>query len=340
MSLRPGCANAPVRSPDGHSLGHDATGPLVIGLVNNMPDPAFLATERQFRGLLAASCDRPIRLRLFSVPEILRGPACSAHVALAYESIDQLWDAQLDGLIVTGAEPLARVLEDEPYWPALARLTGWAERHTISAIWSCLAAQIAVLAADGIARRPFGWKLSGIFPCTKTAEHPLTAGLPPRWRAPQTRYNDLPEPALTASGYHILSRLPNAGADMFIKQRHSLFLLLQGHPEYDPKTLFHEYRRDVSRFLMGRRATYPDPVQGYFHAPTEAALDALREQALQTRDPALIDRLPNATAGWVPPDDWRRPAVQLYANWLRYLADCKGQGTPAMQSSGVMAANS
>lgn len=139
MPLRPGHADGPVRSPDGHSAGRDATEPLVIGLVNNMPDPAFRAAERQFRGLLSGRRGQPVRLRLFSVPEIPRGPTCSAHIALAYESIERIWATRLDGLIVTGAEPRARVLEDEPYWPALARLTEWAERHTFSTIWSCLA---------------------------------------------------------------------------------------------------------------------------------------------------------------------------------------------------------
>ena len=323
--LRPG-GNAVSHPSNGCRLYDDATETLVVGLVNNMPDAAFAATEQQLRELLsAASCGRPVRLRLFSAPEIPRGQACRTYISLAYESIDQLWGGELDGLIVSGAEPRARFLEDEPYWPTLAKLTDWAEQRTASTIWSCLAAQAAVLRADGIVRRPFGFKLSGVYDCTKAAEHPLTAGLPSCWRSPQTRYNDLPEPALVSSGYRVLSHLPDAGADMFIREGRSLFLFLQGHPEYGPDSLLREYRRDIGRFLMGERDTYPDPMHGYFDKSTRAALNLFRNEALRTREPELIDRLPAALNGWTPSHSWREPTIQLYGNWMRYLAQCKAR---------------
>ncbi len=324
-----------------NSLGDTAkaTPPLVIGIVNNMPDTALRATERQFRALLgAAACGRPLRIRLFHAPGVPRSQACRAYLSLAYESTDQLWDSQLDGLIVTGAEPRAHSLLDEPYWPALAKLTDWAEEHTASTIWSCLAAQAAVLRADGIVRRPFGWKLSGVYACAKTMDHPLTAGLPSSWRGPQTRYNDLPEAELVARGYRILSRLPDAGADMFIREGRSLFWCMQGHPEYDPEALFREYRRDINRFLTGERDDYPDPMHGYFDSATEAALDAFRLQALRTRDPALLDRLPEALAGWTPPHDWREPVIQLYTNWLLHLAQHRGCDTASTEPHAATAA--
>jgi hypothetical protein len=62
---------------------------------------------------------------------------------------------------------------------------------------------------------------------------------------------------VVAAGYDILTRSPDMGVDMFAKRQRSLFVLLQGHPEYDPTTLLREYRRDVGRFLRreheGRR---------------------------------------------------------------------------------------
>lgn len=299
---------------------HGEAAPIVIGLVNNMPDAALRATERQFLELLtAASGDRAVRLRLLYVPEVPRAEAGRAHVSEHYESIDELWDGHLDGLIVTGSEPRARVLQDEPFWPTLARLTDWAEEHTVSTVWSCLAAQIAVLRSAGIVRRPFGWKLCGVFDCVKATEHALTAGFPRRWRVPQTRYNDLPEAALAASGYRILSHMPDAGADLFAGEGKSLFLFVQGHPEYDAEALFREYRRDIGRFLAGERDTYPDPMRGYFDEATTAALDAFRLRALGARDPALLLSLPAALAGWRPSHSWRGSAVRLYTNWLSYL---------------------
>ena len=325
----------------GSRPGSSEADPIVIGLVNNMPDAALRSTERQFLELFsAASGAHSVRLRLLSVPQVPRGEAGRAHVSLCYEDIGKVWDDHFDGLIVTGTEPRARVLQDEPFWPALAALVDWAEDHTVSTIWSCLAAQIAVLRSDGIVRRPFGWKLSGVFACTKAAEHPMTTGFPSRWWVPQTRYNDLPEPALVASGYRILSRMADAGADIFVRDGKSLFVLIQGHPEYDPGALCREYRRDVGRFLSGERDTYPDLLRGYFDEGTEAALEAFRCRALQTRDPAMLASLADAVAGWTPIHGWREPAVRLYANWLSFLAQRKyGSADAAVETRRAVAAS-
>src|SRR5262249_33225667 len=118
--------------------------PLTIGLVNNMPDAALKTTERQFRELLgSASGDVAFRLRVFSFPELPRSADGRRYVAEHHEPIEALWDCALDGLIVTGAAPVAAAIEDEPCWPTLTRLVEWAERHTQSTIWSCLAAHAA-----------------------------------------------------------------------------------------------------------------------------------------------------------------------------------------------------
>jgi hypothetical protein len=56
---------------------------LTIGLVNNMPDAALDATERQFIALVrAASPDVIVRFKLFSVPEVPRAPARCARDAI------------------------------------------------------------------------------------------------------------------------------------------------------------------------------------------------------------------------------------------------------------------
>ena len=46
---------------------------VTIGLINNMPDAALEATERQFIDLIrAAARDTVVRLLLFAIPEIPR----------------------------------------------------------------------------------------------------------------------------------------------------------------------------------------------------------------------------------------------------------------------------
>ena len=90
-----------------------------IGLVNNMPDSALEATERQFRALLreAESAEGiAVRLSLFTIPEVPRSEKARCRIDSSYLSIGELWGNHLDGLIVTGAEPAARKLMEEPYW--------------------------------------------------------------------------------------------------------------------------------------------------------------------------------------------------------------------------------
>ena len=55
--------------------------PIVIGLVNNMPDAALRTTERQFHDLLsAASSNRMIHLSHFSLPGLPRAEAAQSHI--------------------------------------------------------------------------------------------------------------------------------------------------------------------------------------------------------------------------------------------------------------------
>jgi len=310
-------ARHPFQETRPRAAGDDS---LVIGLVNNMPDAALQTTERQFRELLFASSHNSVRLRFFSLPELPRTEAGRAHIGQHYEDISELWTSHLDGLIVTGTEPRAPALADEPYWSTLTKLVDWADDHAISTVWSCLAAHAAVLHLDGINRLALREKLSGVFDCKKAADHTIVVGTPYRWRVPHSRYNELSEEALVSSGYSILSLLPGAGADMFVKQRKTLFVFVQGHLEYDSGALLREYRRDIRRFLAGERDNYPEMPSGYFDEDAAAALAAFRREALRNRSVNLLLRFPAITEEKLA-YPWLSPAVRIYANWLAYLAE-------------------
>ena len=291
---------------------------LTIGLVNNMPDAALKTTERQFRELLArAAGGLPVDLRVFSFSELPRSADGRRYVAAHHEPIAHLWERDCDGLIVTGAAPVAARLEDEPCWPTLTRLVEWAERHTASTIWSCLAAHAAVRHIDGITRHPLAAKRSGVFACERVVNHPLLARAPARWTTPHSRRNELPEAALRARGYRILSRSPVAGADVFVKRCGSLFVFLQGHPEYDAGALGREYRRDVVDFLAGKSGRYPELPVDYFPDDVAAAMLAFRAAALRRPGDALFERFPTLLAMSAP---WHGAAVGLFAAWLAQLA--------------------
>jgi homoserine O-succinyltransferase/O-acetyltransferase len=291
--------------------------PLVIALVNNMPDAALQTTEAQFSELLsAAGAEYNVRLRLFSFPELVRGDAGRAYVAGQYESIDQLWSGEFDGLIVTGAEPRTAVIPDEVYWRSLTRLVDWASETETPTVWSCLAAHAAVLHLDGIERRRLGEKVSGVFSCTKTSDHPLVSGLPSSWRLPHSRLNTLDPAQLVAAGYEIASQSDDAGVDTFILQRRALFVFYQGHPEYDAGALFREYRRDVGRFLAGTMDRYPEMPRGYFDEAAARSFMAFRALAQRQRTRELLDQFPGGDSREKPAHVWQNTATRLYANWL------------------------
>ena len=293
----------------------DRNNSVAIGIVNNMPDSALEATERQFLSLIeAAAGDMTVRVKFYALPDVPRSDAGRLHAA-SYSSMRDLLNDAPDGLIVTGTEPRAADLMDEPYWNSLTRLVEWADQNTTSAIWSCLATHAAVLYMDGVRRQRLGEKRFGVFDCIPVAEHELTVGLPLRFRMPHSRWNDLPEQQLTSTGYRILTR-SSAGVDAFVKQRKSLFVFFQGHPEYESETLLLEYRRDLKRFLTRESEIYPTMPQGYFDDGTLTALTALRDRAFSYRCESLMADFPTVQAT----NTWRRGAVHFYHHWLEYLA--------------------
>ena len=289
---------------------------VTIGLVNNMPDAALESTERQFAGLLnAAAGEHRIRLKRYSLPEIARAGAARDHVALHYYPIDELWASSIDGLIVTGTEPRAPDLRDEPYWRTLAKIVDWAKLNTQSTIWSCLAAHAAVLHMDGIGRHLLANKCFGIFDCIRIAEHPVARGLPARLPISHSRWNALRSEELAAAGYTILSRSEVAGVDMFVRKYGSLFVFFQGHPEYEASTLMREYRRDVRRFLHGERQTYPAIPQNYFDERMARRFEDFRLRALADRKPALIEAFPSCRDEELRAP-WRPAVKRLITQWL------------------------
>src|SRR5260370_16168369 len=205
---------------------------IVVGLINDMAEGAVRLTEQQFCGLLSAATHNcTVCVRFFSLPGLPHVPDVQSYLDRHYEGIDELWEGRFDGLIVTGAEPRTAELSDESYWPVLAKLVDWAEEHTTSTVWSCLAAYAAVLQSDGIRHRHLRDKIFGLYDCTKASDHRILAGAPSGWRIPHSRYDGFPEDALSSGGYNILSR-SGAGADLFVNQRKSLFGFLQVHAEY------------------------------------------------------------------------------------------------------------
>jgi homoserine O-succinyltransferase/O-acetyltransferase len=295
--------------------------PLTVGLVNNMPDSAFLDTENQFRGAALGANGGGIEFELYTIKEIPRSDKVAALIEERYRGLDELWTRPPDALIVTGTEPTQVQLRFEPYWPYLARLLEWAADHVRTTLLSCLASHASLLLFDGIERKQRPVKLSGVYGGSVADRlDPLAAGLPDVVPVPHSRVNDVPEAALIDAGYRMVVGCSDAGWSVAAREQgEALFVLCQGHPEYGTLSLLREYRRDVRRSLFGRGAVpYPRLPDGYLG---EEAVEILTEferraDATDMEPRELWPIFPFEEVAATVENTWAPISATLYANWL------------------------
>ena len=318
LIVSPGLVPAQQRREDkfGHPQNVDVD--LTIGLINNMPDAALQATERQFMRLLRqAAGNVRIDFHCFSLPSVRRSQPARGRLEGQYTDIAEIDRLQIDGLIVTGAEPNAATLPQETFWREFRDIVDWAKNNTRSTIWSCLAAHAAVLHLDDIERKRLETKCSGIYDCLNVSRHWLMQGLPAPFKVAHSRLNEVRADDLTTRGYELLSYSTRGGVDSFAKDVGSQFVFFQGHPEYEELSLEREYLRDISRFLTGERDSYPGIPIGYFDAETEQRLAAFAVRAQAERRPALSTELPDRTLR--ADIATGAAATMMFRNWIGFL---------------------
>src|ERR1700742_818670 len=118
--------------------------PLTVALVNNMPDGAFTDTEEQFR-LLVSAAGLTVDLELYTITAVERSDRVALTIDARYRDLDELWSRPPDALIVTGTEPTQADMRDEPLWPYIARLLGWAADFVPTVLLSCLTSHASLL---------------------------------------------------------------------------------------------------------------------------------------------------------------------------------------------------
>jgi len=323
----PSAKDKSVLCAPGQKQANHPNGCLRIALVNNMPDSALEDTEFQFFELLSAASEEiPIQVALYSLPGVQRSDRARQHLDQFYSSTTVLRNQRVDGVVITGTEPLQSDLRNEPYWDSLSELFNWAEENTLSAVLSCLAAHASSLQSDGIRRHPIGNKRFGVFEHQVIAEHPLTHGVVNPVRIPHSRWNELRRGDLELGGYKILTESSRAGVDLFVKEKKkSLFVHFQGHPEYLAQTLHKEYRRDVKRYLRMERENYPLVPESYFDPLSVNLLGDFRAMAERERRESIMESFPEAQVVETLQHSWRPAAVRIYQNWLNYLTLRKAQ---------------
>jgi homoserine O-succinyltransferase len=287
--------------------------------VNNMPDGAFDATERQFLDLLdAAAGPRLIEVRRYALTGVPRGERVAARLEAHYEPVETLLQEAPDVLIVTGSNPVEERIEDEPYWSDLADLITWGSEHVESMLLSCLSAHAALGVFDGIERIRLTSKCTGVFDQQVDPGHPLGAGMEPRIPLPHSRTSTVAEEHLREAGYRIAVRSDAVGWAVASRQvARAEVVLVQGHPEYDPSSLLREYHRDVRRYAKHEREEEPVLPERCVAPADWPALEELHRTVTGgKRDPELVAAYPFDEVGARAPWSWHPMAEQLYTNWV------------------------
>ena len=106
-----------------------------------------------------------------------------------------------------------------------------------------------------------------------------------------------------------------------MKERKSLFIFSQGHPEYDPSTIAREYRRDVRRYLSGEGNAYPVLPKNYFSAADIVRLEQFRPRAEFERTEAIMPAFPLVTRE--RDSRWNSPGTAIFRAWLQTVVENK-----------------
>ncbi len=295
-----------------------------VAVLNLMPDTALRATDRQFARLVASFGDRAnLWFHVFSMGVEARGAAAREHIAEYYESLESIREHPVDALVVTGANPSYVDMTREAFWPGLFEVFSWADRAVHSKLCSCFATHAVFKLYWGVERVRLPQKMWGVYQHRIVEDHPLLLGLDDPIMAPHSHYYDLSRDQLESVGATVLIESEEAGVHMAVHDDFE-FVFFQGHPEYDDISILKEYKREVWRFLMRRRSTYPHTPEHYFTGRALPALEELRSRALYRDDADPIPDFPESDLGDGLENSWRQVGFGIYGNWLQRVLDKRG----------------
>ena len=292
---------------------------LHIGLLNMMPDAALAATERQFFRLVGESNQiAQFYMHPFTLEGLERGPEAREHLTRYYEPFEQIKEAGLDALIITGANVSQPDLALEPFWRPLIEVIDWAYENVTSTLCSCLTTHAVLQFRYGQKRRRLPAKRWGVYSHHVTdRRHPLVMGVNTRFDVPHSRYNEISRAQFEAAGLHVLAESEEAGIHLAVSEDRFRLVFFQAHPEYDTISLLKEYKREVGRFFAGSRADYPPFPVNYFTPRVQAILDEYGDQVCTTRewgDP--IPKFPEALVSPYLDNTWHDTAEAVINNWI------------------------
>lgn len=307
---------------DGHTVlsldraEHQDIRELHIGLLNMMPDAALQATERQFIHLVGSA--NPIAqfyVYPFSLPELNRSEKAEEHVRRHYFAFDELAEAGLDALIITGANVIEPNLVEEAFWEPLMDVVRWARDNVTSTFCSCLATHALVKHYHDIDRRHLPQKQWGVYSHRVTRpDHPMLRDVNTRFDAPHSRHNDVSRQQFENAGCHVLAE-SDIGVHLAVSPDQFRILYFQGHPEYGAISLLKEFKREYNRYIAGERDRLPRLPENFFTADGERQAAALLDDLRETGREAAPE-FPEAELLPCCDNTWGDTGKAIVNNWL------------------------
>ncbi len=303
---------------------------LHIGFLNMMPDRALKATERQFFRLIAAGADHhSVYIHPFTIGGLDRSAETLRYVAQVYDSFSKIKQLELDGLVLTGANPGVAEITAERYWPYFEEVTHWAATSVPSVFCSCLASHAILKLLYGIERtRCKPDKRWGVFEHRVVrTQHPLMADMPSHYDEPRSHVFEMTASQLEPIGIDILASSETADFGIAASKDGIKWVFLQGHPEYDAISLLKEYKREINRYQLQERSDYPDFPLNYLPQAARQQLEHYRNEfiAALNRDFEL-PKFPEADIIPLIDSTWAPHAKVLFRNWLRQVAGNRTAG--------------
>lgn len=262
---------------------HQDIRPINIGILNLMP----LKQDTELQ-LLRSLSNTPLQVDVtfLTVSSHQSKNTSQSHLNKFYQTIDEIWNRNLDGLIITGAPVELMEFEEVDYWEEVCRIMEWSKTHVTSTLHLCWGAQAGLYYHYGIPKRLLPKKVFGIFEHhVMNRKVPLVRGFDDYFMAPHSRHTEARREDIEAvDELTILADSPEVGV-FLVADNTGKKIFMMGHPEYDRYTLDKEYRRDLDKGL-------------------DIAVPA--------------NYYPEDRVGEKPLLQWRSHGNMIYANWLNY----------------------
>lgn len=231
-------------------------GALKIGLLNLMPMKEDV--EMDYYRLLNAE-GVAVEFKLLKMSGLTYVHTPQEYMDRFYIDVADVWDEQLDGLIITGAAVEKLDFEDIRYWEQLLSLYEWADTHVGATLHICWASLAYLYGRFGVGKWLRSEKLFGIFPQRiLVPDDPLFEGFGGKFNIPfSTHAGVVAEQLASCKELRVLAGSEATGPSV-LRDKGGKNVLVVGHLEYDRDRLHYEYYRDLR---LGRPIAVP---QNYY----------------------------------------------------------------------------